>query len=84
MFSDYFQAMKIVNTVKLKEEVDYESLYKKLECQVDSLTSELERVQKIRQEEKAKMERKFRKSEESLAELKRTFTMKCEVCFTFL
>ncbi|XP_078173426.1 armadillo/beta-catenin repeat family protein / kinesin motor family protein [Carex rostrata] len=72
------RAMKIVNTVKLKEEVDYESLYKKLECQVDSLTSELERVQKIRQEEKTKMERKLRKSEESLAELKRTFTMKCE------
>lgn len=76
--------MKIVNTVKLKEEVDYESLYRKLECQVDSLTSELERVQKLRLEEKAKMERKLRKSEEFFAELKRTFTTKFEVCFTFL
>ncbi|KAJ3689983.1 hypothetical protein LUZ61_019147 [Rhynchospora tenuis] len=72
------RAMKIVNTVKLKEEVDYESLYKKLECQVDSLTSELERIQKIRQDEKAKIERKLRKQEESLAETKRTFTTKCE------
>ena len=47
--------MKIVNIVKMKDEVDYENLYeqlkdevlsKQLEYQLDSLTSELESVRR--------------------------------------
>jgi kinesin family protein 5 len=44
--------MKIVNMVKLKEEFDYESLCRKLENQVDHLTAEIERQQKLREDDK--------------------------------
>jgi hypothetical protein len=43
--------MKIVNMVKLKEEFDYESLCRKLETQVDHLTAEVERQNKLRNSE---------------------------------
>ncbi|KAJ3682477.1 hypothetical protein LUZ60_015050 [Juncus effusus] len=72
------RAMKIVNTVKLKEEVDYENLYRKLEGQVDSLTSEIERLQKLRQEETTKLEKRLKKSDGSLAEIQKKFGLKCE------
>ncbi|XP_073009098.1 kinesin-like protein KIN-UA [Typha latifolia] len=72
------RAMKIVNTVKLKEEVDYESLYRKVENQVDSLTSELERQQKLRDAEKVQMQKKLKEYEASFAEFEETFSMKSE------
>ncbi|CAN8254543.1 unnamed protein product [Cochlearia groenlandica] len=62
------RAMKIVNMVKLKEEFDYESLCRKLETQVDHLTAEVERQNKLRNNEKQELERKLRECENSFAE----------------
>ncbi|OAY81135.1 Armadillo repeat-containing kinesin-like protein 1, partial [Ananas comosus] len=76
MFSQ--RAMKIVNTVKLKEEVDYETLYRKLEYQVDYLTSELDRQQKLRVNEKVHMEKELKECEATLAEIERNFAVKSE------
>lgn len=73
--------MKIVNTVKLKEEVDYETLYRKLEYQVDYLTSELDRQQKLRVNEKVHMEKELKEYEATLAEIERNFAVKSEVFF---
>lgn len=73
--------MKIVNTVKLKEEVDYETLYRKLEYQVDYLTSELDRQQKLRVNEKMHMEKELKECEATLAEIERNFAVKSQVFF---
>uniref|UniRef100_J3LK42 Kinesin-like protein n=2 Tax=Oryza brachyantha TaxID=4533 RepID=J3LK42_ORYBR len=72
------RAMKIVNTIRIKEEVDYESLYKKVEREVDHLTSEMERQQKLKNSEKMQLERKLRESEASLNDLKVTSAVKIE------
>ncbi|KAL5735028.1 hypothetical protein ACOSP7_032889 [Xanthoceras sorbifolium] len=53
------RAMKIVNMVKLKEEFDYESLCRKLETQVDHLTAEIDRQQKLRENDKYKLEKRL-------------------------
>ncbi|XP_028550742.1 kinesin-like protein KIN-UC isoform X3 [Dendrobium catenatum] len=58
------RAMKVVNAVKLKEDYDSESKYRKLECQIDSLTSELEKQQK----DKLHLERRLYEREMTLAE----------------
>ncbi|XP_066358385.1 kinesin-like protein KIN-UA isoform X6 [Miscanthus floridulus] len=55
------RAMKVVNTMKLKEEVDYEILYKKMEREVDQLTSEMERQQKNLEKEKRQLESAVKK-----------------------
>lgn len=52
--------MKIVNMVKLKEEYDYESLCRKLETQVDQLIAEIERQQKIQENDKNELEKQLR------------------------
>ncbi|KAG7560889.1 Armadillo [Arabidopsis thaliana x Arabidopsis arenosa] len=62
------RAMKIVNMVKLKEEFDYESLCRKLETQVDHLTAEVERQNKLRNSEKLELEKRLRECENSFAE----------------
>uniref|UniRef100_A0A5B7C3W1 Protein ARMADILLO REPEAT KINESIN1 n=1 Tax=Davidia involucrata TaxID=16924 RepID=A0A5B7C3W1_DAVIN len=62
------RAMKVVNMVKLKEEFDYESLCRKLENQVDHLTAEIDRQQKLRDNDKNEMERKLRECQNSFAE----------------
>ncbi|XP_039142909.1 kinesin-like protein KIN-UC [Dioscorea cayenensis subsp. rotundata] len=62
------RAMKVVNTIKLKEEIDYDRLCRKLESQVDSLTSEVERLQKLRDDEKEEMEKQLKNCETHLAE----------------
>ncbi|KAL6902371.1 hypothetical protein ACP4OV_005247 [Aristida adscensionis] len=64
------RAMKIVNTIKLKEEVDYEILYKKMEREVDQLTSEMERQQKLRESEKMQLVKKLEESTESCHNLR--------------
>lgn len=71
--------MKIVNTIRIKEEVDYESLYKKVEHEVDHLTSEMERHQKLKNSEKMQLEKKLKESEASLNDLKVTSNMQIEV-----
>ncbi|TVU48335.1 hypothetical protein EJB05_07969, partial [Eragrostis curvula] len=72
------RAMKVVNTIKLKEEVDFEILYKKMEREVDQLTSELERQQKLRQSEKMLWNKKLEEYEMSFRDLKKTSNMQIE------
>ncbi|KAL6645194.1 hypothetical protein ACP70R_016802 [Stipagrostis hirtigluma subsp. patula] len=72
------RAMKIVNTIKLKEEVDYEILYKKMEREVDRLTSEMEREQKLRQREKMQLDKKLEESTLSLHDLRMTSNIHIE------
>ncbi|KAK0592250.1 hypothetical protein LWI29_015750 [Acer saccharum] len=66
------RAMKIVNMVKLKEEFDYESLCRKLETQVDHLTAEIERKQKLRENDKHELEKRLRECQNSYDEGKNT------------
>ncbi|KAK3232525.1 hypothetical protein Dsin_004406 [Dipteronia sinensis] len=66
------RAMKIVNMVKLKEEFDYESLCRKLETQVDHLTAEIERQQKLRENDKYELEKRLRECQNSYDEGKNT------------
>ncbi|MBA0841785.1 hypothetical protein Goarm_001648, partial [Gossypium armourianum] len=66
------RAMKIVNVVKLKEEFDYESLCRKLEAQVDLLTAEIDRQQKLRQIEKSGLEKQLRECQDCFQETRKT------------
>ncbi|KAI3416662.1 Kinesin-like protein, partial [Psidium guajava] len=61
------RAMKIVNMTKLREEFDYESLCRKLESQVDHLTAEVERLEKLRENDKGKLERQLKECEDSFS-----------------
>ncbi|CAL9094796.1 unnamed protein product [Musa textilis] len=72
------RAMKVVNAVKLKEEVDYESLCRKLEYHVDYLTSETDRQQKLRENEKEQLEKKLKEKEAFLVETEKQFSVKYE------
>lgn len=72
------RAMKVVNTIKLKEEVDYEILYKKMEREVDQLTSEMERQQKVIRSEKMQMDKRLKESERSFHDLRMTSNMQIE------
>ncbi|KAL4621528.1 hypothetical protein ACB092_06G234800 [Castanea dentata] len=72
------RAMKIVNMVKLKEEFDYESLSRKLEGQVDHLTAEIERQQKLRDDDKYKLEKQLRECHDSLAEARKVLVTRSE------
>ncbi|XP_020584298.1 kinesin-like protein KIN-UC [Phalaenopsis equestris] len=58
------RAMKVSNVVKLKEEYDSENKYRKLQCQIDNLTSEVERQHK----DKLQLERRLYERELTLAE----------------
>nr|CAB3497050.1 unnamed protein product [Digitaria exilis] len=71
-------AMKVVNTIKLKEEVDYENLYKKMEREVDQLTSEMERQQKLIKSEKILVDKKLKETERSFHDLRVTSSMQIE------
>ncbi|KZV16226.1 armadillo repeat-containing kinesin-like protein 1 [Dorcoceras hygrometricum] len=62
------RAMKVVNTIKMKEEFDYESLCRKLETQVEYLTTEIDRQQKLRENDKKEMEKKLEEFQFSSAE----------------
>ncbi|CAL4920819.1 unnamed protein product [Urochloa decumbens] len=72
------RAMKVVNTIKLKEEVDYEILYKKMEREVDQLTSEMERQQKVIKSEKMQLDKKLKESEKAFHDLRLTSNMQIE------
>ncbi|KAI9071477.1 hypothetical protein K1719_046561 [Acacia pycnantha] len=65
------RAMKIVNKVKLREEVDYEALCRKLENQVDLLTAEVERQQKFRENEKYMLDKQLKQCQDALIETKK-------------
>lgn len=75
----FLQAIKIVNMVKLKEEFDYEGLCRKLEHQVDHLTAEVERKQKLREDDKYKLEKELKECQDSFAEAKRNLITRSEV-----
>ncbi|KAI4351366.1 hypothetical protein L6164_005738 [Bauhinia variegata] len=72
------RAMKIVNMVKLREEVDYESLCRKLENQVDLLTAEVERQQKLRDHDKYQLENQLKECQCSLVEMKKQLVTRSE------
>ncbi|KAF7833676.1 kinesin-like protein KIN-UC isoform X2 [Senna tora] len=72
------RAMKIVNKVKLREEVDYEALCRKLENQVDLLTAEVERQQKLRDNEKYQLENQLKECQDALIEMKRSIVTRSE------
>ncbi|EYU39632.1 hypothetical protein MIMGU_mgv1a001575mg [Erythranthe guttata] len=72
------RAMKVVNTVKLKEEFDYESLCKKLESQVDRLSAEIDRQQKLRENERGELNKLLDAFENSSAEAEKRFLAKSE------
>ncbi|XP_004250053.1 kinesin-like protein KIN-UC isoform X1 [Solanum lycopersicum] len=73
------RAMKIVNTVKLREEFDYENLCRKLETQVEHLTVEVDRQQKFRANDRMAMEKKLRECQKSFTEAERSIVARSEV-----
>ncbi|TYG51423.1 hypothetical protein ES288_D10G256400v1 [Gossypium darwinii] len=73
------RAMKIVNVVKLKEEFDYESLCRKLETQVDHLTAEIDRQQKLRESEKYDLEKRLRDCHDSFNETRKNLVTRSEL-----
>lgn len=73
--------MKIVNTVKLREEFDYENLCRKLETQVEHLTVEVDRQQKFRANDRMAMEKKLRECQKSFTETERSIVARSEVTF---
>ncbi|KAJ4972028.1 hypothetical protein NE237_005127 [Protea cynaroides] len=73
------QEMKVVNMVKLKEEFDYESLCWKLENQVDHLIAEIEKLQKLRDNDKKEMEKKLIECQISLVEAEKTLMARSEL-----
>lgn len=78
------QAMKVVNMVKLKEEFDYESLCRKLETQVDHLSAEVDRQQKLRETDKHEMKNLLKKFDDSFAEAEKRFASRSEVFVSLL
>ncbi|GAB2276802.1 hypothetical protein Dimus_011517 [Dionaea muscipula] len=73
------RAMKIVNMVKLKEEFDYESLSRKLEIQVDHLTRDIDRQQKLRDNYINQMEKKLKECQLSFSEAERSLVTRSEI-----
>lgn len=71
--------MKVVNMVKLKEEFDYESLCRKLETQVDHLTAEIERKQKLTENDKCELEKLLRECQISYDEAKDNLVTQVEL-----
>ncbi|XP_028758825.1 kinesin-like protein KIN-UC isoform X2 [Neltuma alba] len=72
------RAMKIVNKVKLREEVDYEALCRKLENQVDLLTAEVERQQKLRENERHMLDKQLKECQGALIETKKSLLTRSE------
>ncbi|PON32787.1 Kinesin-like protein [Parasponia andersonii] len=72
------RAIKIINTVKLKEDFDYESLCRKLENQVDLLTAEVERQQKLREADRNELEKELRECQDSFSEAKKNLITRSE------
>ncbi|KAI7987269.1 Kinesin-like protein KIN-UC [Camellia lanceoleosa] len=73
------RAMKVVNVLKLKEEFDYESFWWKLENQVEHLTVEIDRQQKLRDNDRVEMEKNLRECQKSFAEAEKSLVTRSEV-----
>lgn len=76
--------MKVVNTVKLKEEFDYESLCRKLEIQVDHLSADIDRQQKLRENEKNELKKLLEEFGNSSAEAEKKFAVRSEVVISVM
>lgn len=72
-----WQAMKVENMLKIKEEFDYKSLSRKLEVQLDKLIAENERQHKAYEDE---VERLNVEAEKRISEVERNFADALEVC----
>ncbi|KAL2922589.1 Kinesin-like protein KIN-UC [Bienertia sinuspersici] len=72
------RAMKVVNVMKVKEEFDYESLSRKLENQVEHLTKEVDRQQKLRDNYKNEMEKKIKECQNSSMEKEKKLVSRSE------
>lgn len=77
-----YQAMKVVNYVKLKEEFDYESLCHKLENQIDILTKEVDRQQKSKADNTLRLENNLKECQNSFEEAQKSLIARCEVHFS--
>ncbi|KMT08135.1 hypothetical protein BVRB_6g143820 isoform C [Beta vulgaris subsp. vulgaris] len=73
------RAMKVVNVMKVKEEFDYERLSRKLESQVDNLTKEIDRQQKLRDNYKNEMEKKIKVFQDSFLEEEKRLIARSEI-----
>ncbi|KAL3649635.1 hypothetical protein CASFOL_006038 [Castilleja foliolosa] len=73
------RAMKVVNMVKLKEQFDYKSLCRKLETQVDHLSAEIDRQQKLREDEKNETNKFLEELKNSSAEAEKRFVARSEL-----
>ena len=65
--------------MKVKEEFDYESLARKLESQVDNLTKEIDRQQKLRDNYIGQMEKKLKECQLSFVEAEKSLIARSEV-----
>lgn len=65
--------------MKVKEEFDYERLSRKLESQVDHLTKEIDRQQKLRDNYKNEMEKKIKEFQGSFVEEENRLIARSEV-----
>ena len=74
--SDLYQAMKVENMLKIKEEFDYKSLAKRLEMEIDKLMAENERQQKVYENE---IERIRLEAQKRVAEAERNYVEALEV-----
>lgn len=72
----YWQAMKVENMLKIKEEFDYKSLSRKLEVQVDKLIAENERQLKNFEDE---IERINLEAQKRVSDVERNFAGALEV-----
>lgn len=73
------RAMKVVNTVKLKEEFDYEILCRKLEKEVDNLTAEMDRQLKMKDNDIIKLEQKLEEYQSLFVETESSFIAKSKL-----
>ncbi|KAK6929165.1 Kinesin motor domain [Dillenia turbinata] len=72
------RAMKIVNSLKLKEEFDYQSQCRKLENRVDHLTAEIERQEKLRINEREELNKIIQDCQISFAEAEKSLLTRSE------
>lgn len=71
-----------MNTVKVKEEFDYESLCRKLETQIDHITEEIDRQQKLRDTDRTETEKKLEEFRISYTEAEKQLVARSEVLVT--
>jgi len=73
-----WQAMKVENMVKLKEEFDYKSLCRRLDIEIDKLLAENERQRKDFDDE---IERIRAEAQSHIVEADKNYMIALEVCF---